>query len=294
MDSPILDPNPQDHPLFHQYPLAGQRELSAGTVPVPYHIYAGHASLLGGTVDVEPAKDLMKGQKVQPIETADGQALMAIWIIYARDASLGPHLELQFSLLAAHRPLEGIQSYPFTILELITSHPDARLYPVGLWNDTPLVVAYNREILGLDAHLAHGTIQRNAISKTKYFQFSKLKNEKLIFEGSVHEEEDNSLGNTLTLLRQPGYRRIHPAVAHPKISVQVVNPMNATIHNNADAQTYTVSSRPVLQLFNPRTDQITFGDKSYAGLNFTPQFIEHLDQLKFVYLNPHNTGEING
>jgi hypothetical protein len=42
----------RDHLFFKQHPLAGQAQLSTGTVPTPYHVYDGRGVFIGGTADL--------------------------------------------------------------------------------------------------------------------------------------------------------------------------------------------------------------------------------------------------
>ena len=41
----------KSHSLFETYPLNGEKEISVGRVPTPYHTYDGHGTFIGGTAD---------------------------------------------------------------------------------------------------------------------------------------------------------------------------------------------------------------------------------------------------
>jgi hypothetical protein len=77
--------------------LTSLKRTSAGLLPVPYHIYDGHALFLGGVADLAGVRDLLASEDVVPVSTTYGHALMGVWVIDGTDASLGPHQELQLS-----------------------------------------------------------------------------------------------------------------------------------------------------------------------------------------------------
>ena len=144
----------KSHPLFKAYPLDGERQTSVGPVPTPYHVYDGQGVLIGGTADSARVSELLRAERVHPIKMRDGRALMGVWVVDFTDASLGPHKELQFSILVSHEPVAPVEDHPFALLKALFVNPAARMFCYRLWNDSPTAVAYNRELLGLPAALA--------------------------------------------------------------------------------------------------------------------------------------------
>lgn len=273
----------KSHPLFEAYPLNGEREISVGRVPTPYHIYDGHGLFIGGTADYGRISELLQNENVHPLQTTDGRAVMGIWVVDFTEASLGPHNELQFSILAAHRPLPPIESHPFTLLKALLANPDARLFAYRLWNNTATAVAYNRELLGLNAQLTQGTIQRENGQKT--FHFTDEAGE-LLFEGRIHEDRRASAAVGWSLFRLLGLRQTLQAASQPYLSAKVVNPIGDVLPYNGDAQSFVAADSPVIQFFDPATDSIAFSQNDAARFAFQPAFVEHFAPFRFVYLQP--------
>jgi hypothetical protein len=280
--------DPRQHPLVQRFGLSALKQTSCGLLPVPYHIYDGHASLIGGTAALEPVRDLLAAQSVHAVETTDGHALMGIWVVNAMDASLGPHQELQFSFLVSRRPLAKVPPHPFIILKLLLSHPGVRLFCHGLWNNTEPVVAYNREVLALDAHLMGGAIERDTRRQRVRFAFMDTSGGP-IFSGTVSMAARTRANTVVALLRVMGLRGFVQATNAPWLASQVVNPIGL-LPVNAEAQAYIVNDRQIVQSFDPARDRLEFADPIYCALHFRGQFIEHMDGFKFVYLNIHNAG----
>ncbi len=274
----------QSHSLFEQYPLTGDVELSVGHVPVPYHTYDGHGVFIGGTANLAYVTDQLNAQNVSPIQTEDGKAVMGIWVVDFTEASLGAHTELQLSFLVSHQPRARIDSHPLTLLKALSVNPNARMFCYRLWNNTETVVAYNNELLGLNAKLSHSSIQRE--NSVKKFRFADADNQ-LIFEGRVREDKRTSPQMGWQLFRLMGLRNMMQLLSEPYLGAKVVNPISDAIPFNGDAQSYVAADSPVVQGWNNQTDHITFGQAQMADLNFQPQFIEHFAPFRFVYLQPN-------
>ncbi len=271
------------HPLFDAYPLDGEHSISTGSVPTPYHIYDGHGLLIGGTADLASAKALLQHEDVVPLETTAGRAVAGVWVVDGTAASLGPHIELQVSLLVAHQPQPPIDDHPLTLLKALSVNPQARMFCHGLWNNTATVVAYNRELLGLDARLCEGEIDR--ADGRKQFRITDEAGA-LLAEGTVREDERPSSKMAWSLLRLLGVRQMMAAASEGWLGASVVNPKSDALPLNGDAQTYVAADTPVVQLFDPATDSLTLGPEADAGLAFRPSFLEHFSPFRFVYLSP--------
>ncbi|GJM40670.1 MAG: hypothetical protein DHS20C20_09520 [Ardenticatenaceae bacterium] len=151
--------NNKNHPLFTEFPLSGTATISVGDVPTPYHVYDGSGVLIGGTANLANVKQLLKNESVFPIETEGGKALLGIWVVDFTDASLGPHNELQFSILVAHQPLPPVPDHPLALVKALFANDKARMFCYRLWNAGETAVAYNRELLGLNAQPTKSSIE---------------------------------------------------------------------------------------------------------------------------------------
>jgi hypothetical protein len=281
--------DPRQHPLFQRFGLLALRQTSCGPLPVPYHIYDGHAAFLGGTAVLGPVRDLLAAESIHAVETTDGRALMGIWVVDATDASLGAHQELQFTFLVSRQQLPKVPPHPFILLHLLLFDPNVRLFCHGLWNTAEPVVMYNREVLALNAQLMRGSIARVLQRREKRFAFADRSGGP-IFSGTVAEAAHTRATTLVPMLRVMGARRFIQATRLPWLASQVVNPIGR-LPVNAEAQVYIVNDRQILQMFDPTTDHLAFADPIYRALQFRGQFIEHMHGFKFVYLNPHNAGD---
>ena len=276
----------RQHKLFQQFPLKGEREISVGRVPVPYHIYDGHGLLIGGTADLAAVTTLLQNEQVQPLETSDANALMAIWVCDFNEASLGAHNELQVAIAVSHQPIAPLESHPLSLLKGIFVNPNVRLLCHGLWNNTQKVVAYNRELLGLNAELNQGDIQRG--NGMKSFTFRDAAGE-LIVEGQVREAKYTPMRVGWQFAKLLGLTQTIRAFTQPYIGTRVVNTIGDVIPYNADAPAYLSADTPVVQYFDPTTDSITFSREPYRDIGFKPLFLEHFDPFRFVYLTPQRS-----
>jgi hypothetical protein len=274
----------REHALFKHHPLAGQAHLSTGTVPTPYHVYDGHGVFIGGTADLAVARELLAPEQVKPVQTEEGRALMGVWVFDFTDASLGAHHELQFSLFVSADDLAPVTSRRLGLLELMLTRPDVRMLCHGLWNNTPNVVAYNRELLALNALESNSRIERDANEMS--FAVRDTATDTPVLEGRIHRPQRASLLANLSLMARVGLRRLGALAAQPWISMPVLNPVSAALARNAAADTFTKAERSAIRHFDPTRDRLVFGDTRYRALKFQPQFIQSMDGFKFVYLFP--------
>lgn len=273
----------RNHQLFQKFPLEGEKEISMGPVPVPYHIYEGHGLLIGGTAELAAVRECLQGEQVEPLQTKEGKALMGIWVCDFSEASLGPHNELQVAIAVSHQPIAPLDAHPLALLKAIFVNPAVRMLCYGLWNNTEKVVAYNRELLGLNTTLNQGEIRRE--NGIKSFSFRDQAGA-LIFEGQVREAKYTPMRVGWQFFRLLGFRQTMRAARMPYLGTQVVNTISEAIPYNANAPAYLAADSPVVQFFDPVTDVLTFGLEPYRHLGFTPLFLEHFDPFRFVYLTP--------
>jgi hypothetical protein len=277
------------YPLFQRFGLTTTKHISVGDVPIPYHIYSGVALLIGGTADLACVRRLLAGEHVHPIVTQRNRALVCIWVIDGKEASLGPHRELQVSILVSHEKLPEVIDDPLTILYEILAQPQARLLCHGLWNDTETSVAYNRELLALPAQPTVCRIEYEGEHREQSFTFDDV-NGGRILAGHVRVMRYTIPATVFALLRVMGIRRFYQLGSATQLEAQVVNPVGL-LPFNADAQAYINADRVVLQLFNRSTDSLTLDDSQYPGLDFEGSFIERMQGFRFVYLNIHDAGD---
>lgn len=276
------------HPLFDTYPLDGEREISVGSVPTPYHVYDGQGLLLGGTANPARIGALLQKEDVYPIQTREGRALMGLWVVDFTEASLGPHQELQFSILVSHRPAEPVDDHAFALLKALFVNQDARMFCYRLWNDSPTAVAYNRELLALPAAPARGTIRRH--EDWLSFRFEE-ETDTLLCEGDVRITRRASLQAGWALLRQFGLRQTLRAFSQPYLEAKVVNPISESQPYNADAQSFLAADSPIVRFFEPAADRFAFGEAYRNAFDFRPQFVEHFSPFRFVYLQPETKAD---
>jgi hypothetical protein len=276
----------QQHPLFMRYPLDGKVTVGGQDVPTPYHIYDGSILFIGGTCDAVAARRLLEGERLTPILDQQGRALMAVWVCDFTQASLGAHHELQISLFASFQPQKPIPAHPFAIYRLLTLNPAAMMVCHGLWNNTPLVVDYNCEHLGLDAHLSESQYERAAADSRWRFSVRDADSGAAVAEGDVHEPVKQDGRVLWGVMRYLGLQGFWQSARSPFVQVPVVNTVNNRLPENQIARTFTKNDRQVIRLLDAQKDRLTIQHSAYALLNFRPDFIQHGAGVRFVYLRP--------
>lgn len=272
--------------LFEAYPLRGEVTLSCGPVPQPYHIYDGRGLLIGGLANLAAARNLLAAQDVVPVTAGPDQTFMAVWICDFTQASLGPHLELQFSLFVTRRSVKIAAKHPLTLLKVMLSRADVGMFCHGLWNNSETVVTYNRELLGLDARLATAEIRGDKAAGHFVFHFTDAHSGQLVLRGQTHYQPRATSRVGLALMRQLGLEGIHKLAANPWVSLKVINPIGPHIAANHEALTFTENKQNLLRYIDPSQDTLEFVDPRYQALQFQPQFVQQMHGFRFVYLNP--------
>ncbi len=278
-----MPPSAHQHVLFQRYPLTGQVPLSTGPAPTPYHIYAGYGAFIGGTADLAAVRALLKPEQVQALTTTTGRALMGIWALDFTEASLDPHHELQFSLFVTRQNAPPLPDQPLAVLEAIFHRPETRMLCHGLWNSTDRVVAYNREILGLNARRSRSQVALAGATLT--CEFADAATGRPVLTARLPAARRPSFRAGLALARLLGWRGSQRLAAEPLVAMKVVNPIGLRPGNDA-ALACTYNDVSVLRYFDPRADTLTLADGTYGALGFQPQFVQHMGGIKFVYLNP--------
>ena len=283
------------HRLFKKYPLDGQVTINGQQATTPYHIYDGQMVLIGGTAKAEVARELLKNERLTPILDTNGDALMAMWICDFTEANLGAHHELQISIFASVKPQAPVQAHPFAIFRLLVMNSDAMMVCHGLWNSTPLVVAYNREHLGLDAGLSISDIQ--TADHWRWFDVKDATTGEPLITGDLIEPMNGlkkwdyegmpPKGKALRdMMRHMGFGGMMRAMRSPFVHVPVVNTISPVSNDNRVAHTYTKNDSQIVRYFVPTHDKLTIHHPRYAPLAFQPAFVQHNHEIRFVYLRP--------
>jgi hypothetical protein len=275
---------PREHALFASHPLQGSVQLSIGPAPTPYQVYDGHGVFIGGTADLQAMRELLAPEQVVPVQTSAGHALMAVWAFDFKDASLGPHHELQISAFVSQKPLPPVPAHRLGLLELMLTRPDVQMLCHGLWNSTPPVVAYNRELLALDARQSHSRVVR--AQRAVSFDVQDAATGRPVAEGRLCDPQRPSWRATLSLMARLGLRRLGALARQPWISMPVLNPVGDVLRHNGAAQTHTKAARSVLRDFDAGRDSLVIHEPRYRALGFRPQFWQAMEGFKFVYLAP--------
>jgi hypothetical protein len=272
------------HKLFEQYPLVGETAISTGLAPTPYHIYDGYALLVGGTANLDAARALTAREQVTPVTSTDDRAFMAVWIVDATAASLGPHSELQIALFVTRKPLPPIEPSALTVLQLLLLRKDVQMLCCHLWNNTAQVVAYNKEHLGLPAQLGRSEFEYDGNGDLTAFSF--WQSDQILCRGRAHPHRSTPLNTILPMLQALGWSGFWQVLTQPWAASAVMNPVGPVLAENQLAPTYAAGDRLVVHLYDARTDAFALVPSPYAELEFQPQFVESIHGLKFVYLDP--------
>jgi hypothetical protein len=272
----------KQHELFRRYPRVGWANTSCGAQPVPYHVYDGNVFFMGATANLAAVEKLLANEHVYPIVTKSGRALMALWLCQFKEASHGAHNEIQFSVFVSREPMPPVDDNPLTLFPLLLLNPDARMLIHGIWNDSPAVVAYNNEVLGLGAKQSHGKIQHE--NGLLSFDFE------VILEGEIHTLANTPPKMGMALLKTLGWKGIRAFMAQPYLNTQALSRVGH-FNINASAQTFTHNDKVILQSFDEKRDRLNISHPDYRNIDFRLSFVEHMEGFKFVYLNPHDVAD---
>jgi hypothetical protein len=162
--------------------------------------------------------------------------------------------------------------------------PQTKMLCHGLWNSTPQAVAYNRELLSLDASLANSNIHNGAGQLE--FAFEDQSARRLLISGKFPNCARLSMRATWHAMTQIGFRRLWAMARQPWVTLQILNPIGVFLERNAAAESFTKNDVNLVRYFDSSLDELSFGDTQYASLDFRPQFVQYMRGFKFVYLEP--------
>ena len=274
------------HPLFEKAPLRGDITISTGAAPVPYHVYDGHGLLVLGFCDGAALEAAFDGQDVHPVRTRSGKGVLILFICDFYKASHGPHNEFHITAMAAPEPGATLPDDPAAALTALATQPDWGVLSLHLWNDSPSVVAYNSEYLGLQAMQAAGEITRTQ----GHLSFA-FKNQQgtLLVAGKVRLNTQSDAGLMLRILRHLGLRGIWRAARDKVSQAAVINRKSGPMPHNGRAQTYTAPDNVVVTAYDAAHDQLETTSGPLHALGFSPQILQHLWPFRFIYLHPDDS-----
>ena len=154
----------------------------------------------------------------------------------------------------------------------------------GLWNNTSKVVAFNRELLSLNARLSTGKIQKSCTSMT--FVLHNASTGELVLEGRLNKSKRISPRANSALITHMGLKQAWRITRQTWVSMKVVNPVGVLFSQNLTTETLARNDSNVVRFYDPHVDKIIFGDTPYRELGFLPQLFQYMDGIKFVYPNP--------
>lgn len=274
-----------DHPLFKQYPVDSQVLIAGEHCPSPYHIYDGSILFIGGTVAGTTARQLLANERLAPIMDQNDRALAALWVCDFTEANLGPHHELQISLFASVDPVPPVRAHPFAIHRTLVNDRATRMVCHGLWNNTAKVVGYNTQHLGLNARRGHSDITRGR----GRWQFRASDDNGLVATGDLALPARAAPVQLAAMMQHIGVKGLLRSLRTPYVHVPVVNTRNRFADDNRVAHTYTRNDNQVIRRFTAQ-DQLSIHYPQAAVLDFAPDFVQHNEGVRFVYLRPEPEG----
>jgi hypothetical protein len=176
-----------------------------------------------------------------------------------------------------------LKSHPFNAIYALT-RTDIKMLCHGLWNNTKEVVAYNRELLGLNARLTKSNIQRNG--NTIDFVYEDAESKTPIISGSIKNTATSSA--LFSFMSKLGFRDSLKLMREPWASMDIVNPKGIMLDENATAKAFAKSDVNVLHAFDTN-DSLHIEHPLYKSLNFTPDTVQYADGCKFIYLHPERS-----
>jgi len=273
------------HRIFNDHPITGHIDLSTGPAPTPYHVYDGHGTLLIGTCSQDSLQDHYADQDVYPVLTQSGSAIMLIFLCQFAHASHGPHIEFHITALSAPEPDIKLPDDPAAALAALATQPTWGALSLHLWNDSPSVVAYNSEHLGLQAQICQGDLSF-AHGKLS-FDLTNAQNEPLC-TGHLSCPPRSESGLMRRTIRYLGWRGLWAAVRRKPSQAYVINRKGPVLSENGRAKTLTAPDKMVISSFDPQNDRLANTLGPLAAYDLDPQIVEHIWPFRFVYLNPHH------
>lgn len=274
-------------PLSERYPPDGEVVVRGEALTTPYHVYDGTLLFIGGTADAGAVKRLLAAEDdLFPIIDTNGRALAGVWIGEFERANLGPHMELQISLFATPGKMpKPVPSHPFSTIRAMLALPETVMVCHGLWNTTNRVVAYNRDVLALDAQWSAGTLSQSGGAYDFCFTQS---DGGIIAEGRLGIQRQEA-ANSREMIRHVGFTTLLKAALTPAATIPVANTRSEASPGHNVSRTYSRYRRHVTRRFGAG-DSLMIGHARYRDLGFEPALVQHLLGYELVFMRPEPRG----
>lgn len=257
-------------------------ELNGETLPTPYHVRDGHLLFLGGTASADVATALLAPLNLRPVLDSEGHALAGVWIGNFHEANLGPHREFQISLFATPEPkATTVPAHPYAVFKAMLACPGVVMLCHGLWNDTPRVVAYNRDHLLLDAAPAEARLAGD----TSAYAFSfTLPDGSALTEGRITTRSP-SAADGWALTRYLGLSRLLKIAFAPHSEITVASTRRDTAMRTLSSRTYSRFRKQRTRRIDAQ-DSFALNHPRYRDLAFVPQCLQELQGFELVFMPP--------
>jgi hypothetical protein len=271
--------------IFANNPVTSSISLSTGNAPTPYLVQDGEALLIFGSIDAESLRSALAGEAIYPVATSESR--MAAGFIFAdfHEASMGPHCELQFFVLASDRPGEMIGSSPYALPIAMATNPNWGTVCMQLWNNSRPVIAYNNEYLGLNAEYAELELFSGDEPRNIKVEVTGSSGDPIV-KGSVRRRRSTTLPAIWHMAKLTSLRRLMRLGAAPFVGSHVINRVSSVMPANRRAQIFTASDHNVVRKWSDTTDAIQIFDPEISALDFTAVSVQHLWPFRFVYRHP--------
>eukprot|EP01063_Lacrimia_lanifica_P003369 TRINITY_DN11797_c0_g1_i1.p1 TRINITY_DN11797_c0_g1~~TRINITY_DN11797_c0_g1_i1.p1 ORF type:complete len:474 (+),score=172.30 TRINITY_DN11797_c0_g1_i1:43-1464(+) len=305
-----------DEPIFQEYPLTGYCATSLGPMPVPFQFKNSSGVCFGGFGDVDVVKDMIQGQDLHPVVCEDGSTPIAVWVWQhsSTSATLESHSNsMQMYFFVTREPLEEkVPAHPLIhhALWSDTQYPDVRCLPWGMWEESEQALAYNREILGFPSLPALGYVENHTVMmKDLYNEFRRIRGFSFVDTLTGHTIAKGEAHYWDGGLRSPStYARLAQLLGPKEMALRqlrryqtipLVCPKTSFIPHHADSELLFQSNLEQLRMWNKSKpwdydDRMLLGRTRWAGVRFTPRWVNHYGGCQGVILPPYNhNGETN-
>ncbi|GAB5488513.1 MAG: hypothetical protein Pars2KO_20830 [Parasphingorhabdus sp.] len=281
---------PRTEKIFTDNPITSSVNISTGAAPTPYLVQDGEAILIFGSINSSLLRPELKNESVHPVHTVEGRAAAGFILADFRQASMGPHSELQFFVLASHQSGESIGAAPFALPIAMGTRPDWGTLCMRLWNDESSVLAYNNEYLGLNAEAAMFRHFDGDDPENIPFNVESADG-KPIISGHVNRQQSTAPGVMWEMLKLVGFVRFLKLGMAPYASGHVINKVSSVMSTNRKAQIFTASDKNIVRQWAGATDSLKISDPMIKELDFDPVSVQHLWPFRFVYRHPDDKQE---
>ncbi len=271
------------HPMFQAFPLTAHVDLSTGQAPTPYHVYGGDGVTIYGRINAQAAAPLFAAEDVYPVHYDDGSIAAGFIFADFRDASMGPHCELQFFILSSFKKGQTIDNRAMSLPLAMALQPEWGTLCVKLWNNDRAVIAYNNDYLGLNAAYAAFDLS----IKDDSVAFNVMDEAQAdILSVEIRDLKSTALSNAWEMVRIAGVWQMLKLGRQPYFQGSVINRKSAVMPENRQAPIFTSSDRSISKHWNRDIDQLAVGNDDIRRLAFQPRAVQHIKPFRFIYLHP--------